>query len=396
MTKFNINTEWENFLCKGNETEEPEKQHQNQKTLLLNKNSSNNNKLTTTPQPTDIYISTKTMIVYLNEHIELSLFWDIPVIPYHQCSTGVIKKQMKLKSFDSSHVEAIQTRLLKEENYKQHILCNINNPNGRIKFKDIRNISIGLCKKDIQNTFCKGKKGAGKKAGGAFSNCFILILRVILEGNVYKEIHVKVFNTGKLEIPGIQSNEIFEIVLSNIIAVFQPFYPTVSLFYRKDTTQTVLINSNFNAGFYIHREKLYDILKNKYKIQCMYDSCSYPGIQCKFHYDQDYYKKHQIIQSTTPLLVDTTTIMIPMSKEDKLLKKKERKNNYISYMIFRTGSILIVGKCDEAVLRYIYSFLKQLLIDEYPNIIHDYETFALPNKKPIKKKEICRETRLCL
>jgi len=377
MTKFNINTEWEKFLCKENESEkQPEKQNQKQNTL--------------TPQPTDIYISTKTMIVYLNQQIELNLFWDIPIIPYHQSSTGVIKKQMKIKSFDSLNVEAIQMRLLKEENYKQNILCNINNPNGRIKFKDIRNISIGLCKKDIQNTFCKGKKGAGKKAGGAFSNCFILILRILLEGDIFKEIHVKVFNTGKLEIPGIQSNEIFEIVLSNIISVFQPFYPTVSLLYRKDTTQTVLINSNFNAGFYIHREKLYDILKNKYKIQCMYDSCSYPGIQCKFHYDQNYYKKHQIIQSTTT----TTTVMTPMSKEDKFLQKKERKNNYISYMIFRTGSILIVGKCDETVLRYIYAFLKQLLIDEYPNIIHDYDTFSLPNKKPIKKREISRENKV--
>ena len=37
-------------------------------------------------------------------------------------------------------------------------------------------------------------------------------------------------------------------------------------------------------------------------------------------------------------------------------------------MIFRTGSVLIVGKCDENVLYIIYDFLKKILIEEYPNI----------------------------
>ena len=31
--------------------------------------------------------------------------------------------------------------------------------------------------------------------------------------------------------------------------------------------------------------KMYKLLKYKYKIQAIYDPCSYPGIQSKFHYD---------------------------------------------------------------------------------------------------------------
>jgi hypothetical protein len=34
-------------------------------------------------------------------------------------------------------------------------------------------------------------------------------------------------------------------------------------------------------------------------------------------------------------------------------------------MIFRTGSILIVGKCDENVLMVIYQYLKTILSEEY-------------------------------
>jgi len=37
-------------------------------------------------------------------------------------------------------------------------------------------------------------------------------------------------------------------------------------------------------------------------------------------------------------------------------------------MIFRTGSVLIVGKCDENVLMIIYEFLKIILNNEFKNI----------------------------
>jgi hypothetical protein len=37
-------------------------------------------------------------------------------------------------------------------------------------------------------------------------------------------------------------------------------------------------------------------------------------------------------------------------------------------MIFRTGSVLIVGKCDENVLFVIYDFLKIILTQEFAQI----------------------------
>ena len=44
---------------------------------------------------------------------------------------------------------------------------------------------------------------------------------------------------------------------------------------------------------------------------------------------------------------------------------KDVKNSQgISFMIFRTGSVLIVGKCTEDILNNIYEFLKNLLQEE--------------------------------
>ncbi len=37
-------------------------------------------------------------------------------------------------------------------------------------------------------------------------------------------------------------------------------------------------------------------------------------------------------------------------------------------MIFRTGSVLIVGKCEEYILYQVYNYIKNILTIEYHNI----------------------------
>ena len=74
----------------------------------------------------------------------------------------------------------------------------------------------------------------------------------------------------------------------------------------------------------------------------------------------------------------------------------ENKDKYtniteVSFMIFRTGSVLIVGMCDENVLFDIYHFLKALLKTEFKNICQKIISASdLANKKikKIRKKTI--------
>ena len=59
-------------------------------------------------------------------------------------------------------------------------------------------------------------------------------------------------------------------------------------------------------------------------------------------------------------------------------------------MIFRTGSVLIVGKCTENILKDIYLFLKNLLEKEYSEVggeLIKKETTE-KKKKKIRKKTI--------
>ena len=328
------------------------------------------------PDASDIYISTKSKIAYLKEPVPLTIFWNIPVISYATPTNGVIKKQIKINSTCQEDLDFIQSKLDKEIYYDQQVMTSINNPTGRIKFKDIRKITVGISKKDIMSYRSKKKQ--------AFYNCFVMIIRIKIL-NIFKEFHIKVFNTGKLEIPGVQSDEIFEIVLYNILSILQPYSETVLSY--KQTSDTVLINSNFNCGFYIDREVLYDILKYKYNIQSIYDPCSYPGIQCKFYYDD----KLEIQTGISLSVKDKKDKNKIKEKKDKI-KDKDKSITEVSFMIFRTGSILIVGMCNDMILFKIYEFLKNLLRVEFTNIcqkiITDDMVSVKNNKHKIRKKTI--------
>ena len=77
---------------------------------------------------------------------------------------------------------------------------------------------------------------------------------------------------------------------------------------------------------------------------------------------------------------------------------EKKKNNSlkelcISFMIFRTGSVLIVGKCDTInIIQNIYNFIKNILKDEYLEIYSkntNIKQIKEKTKRFKKKKIIC-------
>ena len=282
------------------------------------------------PKCSEIYISTKTKIAYLNKSINLKeTFWKIPVLDYSKPENGVIKKQIKYSFQDVNEVNNIEEKLKKEVIVEQQQIQKINNPEGKVKFKDIRKISVGTCKKDILSYRSKKKS--------AFYNCFVLILRIFYDDE-YKECHVKVFNTGKLELPGIQSKESLQLILRTLVKILNDSCGLDIGVNENQKSETVLINSNFTCNYFIDREKLVDILKQKYHLNTTYDPCSYPGIMSKFYYDTE----KNIQDGTEPA--------------QELKKKFKKRFKEVSFMIFRTGSVLIVGKCESEELMKIYEY----------------------------------------
>jgi hypothetical protein len=322
----------------------------------------------------ELYISTKTKVLFLNQGIDIqNIFWEIPIIEYASATNGVIKKQMKIVSKSPEEYEEYRKRLDSIPYYTENIIKQIDNASGRrIKFKDERKITIGISKKDIMN--CRGK------VKNAFYNCFAIIFRFKNDG-LFREIHVKVFNTGKLEIPGILNPGLLVTVKRMLLETMQPFIDTPLEFLESDSEENVLINSNFNCGYFINREKLHMILRSdKYRIESAYDPCSYPGVKCKYYFNNDLGFNHTVQRGQ-------------ILSEDRGMKMSELDDNNryteVSFMIFRTGSCLIVGNCTERILKFVFEYIKSMLSDEYQNVyVANEEPVTKVKKTKLRKKII--------
>jgi hypothetical protein len=361
-----IDNEWNNFV---NGIDQP-KEIENEDVF---EQLTDDESIAEAPVCEDLYISTKTKVLFLNQKIDIhTIFWNIPVIEYCTPSNGVVKKQMKIVSKTPEEYEEYKKRLEKEKHYVENIIKQIDNQNARRnKFKDERKLSIGISKKDIMN--CRGK------VKNAFYNCFAIILRFKYE-SAFREIHVKVFNTGKLEIPGILNNNLLVIVKEMVLNLLQPQLETPIEFFESDTDDNVLINSNFNCGFYINREKLHNILRgDKYRIETAYDPCSYPGVKCKYYFNND-------------VGFDTKLQTGQILKEDNMkLSDLDANTRYteVSFMIFRTGSCLIVGNCSERILKFIFEFIKNVLLTEYNHIqVANDEASTKIKKTKLRKRTV--------
>jgi hypothetical protein len=329
---------------------------------------------TEAPTCEDLYISTKTKVLFLNQKVDIqNVFWKIPILQYWEAKSGIIKKQMKVVSKTPEEYEEYKARLTDIPYYVENIIKQIDNPTARrMKFKDERKITVGISKKDIMN--CRGK------VKNAFYNCFAIIIRFHYQQS-FREIHVKIFNTGKLEIPGILNADFLDIVKTKILEYLQPHIETDLDFVENENSDSVLINSNFNCGFYIHRERLHAILRSdKYRIESAYDPCSYPGVKCKFYFNNE-------------LGFDSPSQNGQVLESDRNMKMSElgdnKKYTEVSFMIFRTGSCLIVGNCSEPILMFIFEFIKNILKEEYSNIYVDNDKQLVKVKKTkLRKKTI--------
>jgi len=355
-----IDSEWSLFLRSQHEIIDIRQPiyttEQRQQERDLAQDSQNNESENPIPICEELYISTNTKTLILNQEIDtFVVFWKIPIIEYWKPEEGVVHKHMKVVSDTPEQLELYKEYLshVKEE-YKEHIMKQIDIRNTkRPKFKDDRKIMVGISKKEIMNARKKQKK--------AFMNSFAIIIRLEFEG-MFREIHVKIFNTGKMEIPGVPQRALLNIVKQKIICILQPHMPTLLEFSETSAgmeDKGVLINSNFRCGYHVNRENAYHILRTKYGIDSAYDSCSYPGVKSKFYFNNK-------------IGFDTDKQIGRIDEEDRSCTidalRKNPKYTEMTFTIFRTGSCLVSGNCCDDILYFVYNFLCKFLRDEYLQI----------------------------
>jgi TATA-box binding protein (TBP) (component of TFIID and TFIIIB) len=189
-----------------------------------------------------------------------------------------------------------------------------------------------------------------------------------------KEVNVKLFKNGKLQLTGIPSIEAGNRAVGIVLRYIEDTYQIklrIEQYLGQYDIRTVMLNTCYEVGFPIHREVLYEILVNQYKMVAMYDTEGYPGV--RLHY---YYNSSNIGTSTEGICQCK-----PMCKGTGSDSGNCKR---ISIAIFQSGKIIIAGGCHEMepILR-AYEFLNKLLRESHQNIRKYITTEA---KQPSKKR----------
>ena len=97
--------------------------------LEISKDCKNNDdicEINNIPEASDIYISTKTKIVYLNiKSIDIyDIFWQISIINYNDQIEGFIKKQIKVSLTTENESKEFNLKIEKINKYKKVMIIN--------------------------------------------------------------------------------------------------------------------------------------------------------------------------------------------------------------------------------------------------------------------------------
>ena len=140
----------------------------------------------------------------------------------------------------------------------------------------------------------------------------------------------------------------------------------------------VLINSDYYLGFEIKRDKLHDILVNKYQTFSSYEPCIYPGVNSKYYYNESYLNNEYEGKCYCDIYCDGSGT----GNGNGQCKK-------ITVAIFQSGSIIITGARSMEQIGYAHKFINGIIDVNYNKIKRDDIPFLNINekKKVIKLKK---------
>jgi len=141
----------------------------------------------------------------------------------------------------------------------------------------------------------------------------------------------------------------------------------------------VLINSDYYIGFDINREKLHEILYNKYQIYTSYEPCIYPGVNSKYYWNEDYMDNELKGKCYCSKFCN-----------GKGTGKGNGNCKKITISIFQSGSIIITGARDYRQIKTAYYFINGIILDNIDIVKKNVnKLFQQNTKKKIVKLNKC-------
>jgi TATA-box binding protein (TBP) (component of TFIID and TFIIIB) len=223
---------------------------------------------------------------------------------------------------------------------------------GILKFEH-KNMVIGASHKDIFTN----RKITSKSF---FNQSTIVLRRKVFEEkeeNSWKEVNVKLFANGGIQMTGVTSEEFARDAIEWLLATIKalpesPFATPASI--QRFSVQ--LINTDYSLNKFINQDALHKILINEYNLFSMLEKTIYQGVNTKFFYN-------------------TKNIERGICECEKFCKGQGTGNGEgeckrITMSIFRTGRIIITGAREMKQIEAAYSFLNKVFEKHHKTILY--------------------------
>jgi TATA-box binding protein (TBP) (component of TFIID and TFIIIB) len=267
-------------------------------------------------------ISTITTTAHIGTKIHLdALFTQISILPYWDLNDGVLKMEF----------------------------------NGRTK---------GTCFKDILMK--------PKTTKTSFFNQATLVVRREISPLNWKEINVKLFRNGGVQMTGVRSMEMASNTIHWLLAYLTTNCTAAPIFAeepRVQKEQVQLVNTDFSIGAKVRRDVLHRILIEKYRLNSSYESAIYQGVKTKYFYNAER------PAGSAPGLCPCEKLCKGTGDGSKLGACKK-----ITISPFQTGQVIITGARTMDQINEAYGFIKSVFKDNADEVLR--KMYKLPTITP--------------
>ena len=233
---------------------------------------------------------------------------------------------------------------------------------AKAKAKAQEKIVVGTCSRD--------ELTKRKKSKNIFFNQSTLVVRrqhtKTADGQpVYKEVNIKLFKNGGIQMTGIPSDSFAQETLAWLAKELTLFSQPVLEGEAKPHKYNIqLINSDYHINGNINREKLHEILIGRYNLFSSFESTIYQGCDTKYFYNES-----APPGSTEGVCPCGDSICVGNGDGRTLGQCKE-----ITISPFHTGSIIITGARRFEQIDKAYVFINKILKEHAREIIKPFPT----------------------
>jgi len=207
-----------------------------------------------------------------------------------------------------------------------------------------------------------------KESKTSFFNQATLVVRREVSPLSWKEINVKLFRNGGIQMTGVRSIEMATDTLKWLVPYLQRTCTGAEIFSGTPNIhkeQVQLVNTDFSIGAKVRRDALHRILIEKYRLNSSYESAIYQGVKTKYFYNAGR------PADASPGLCPCPKLCKGTGDGSKIGECKK-----ITISPFQTGQVIITGARTMEQINEAYNFIKEVFRTNQDEILR--KVYVLP------------------